>query len=284
MTFLISSRMLITIGNCHRSPVTSLSVTDIYILLITSLASPSTYPAAITYDQGHHCPVPVLVSYKAMTRARLFCKTKFVTNCKKKIGNNWWWQTVMPDGHPDLIPAFPGLTDFGCELSQWPCFPCHLAGNKPAELAEARGSRNRYKVYRAMMKPSSGHWQTSENMLQRHGIISHVQKHRAGKTKAFSVVGFEPLHRSKDVWDFWPFCTRGEICTAAARGDRWVQAQACRAAPSAPSALPVPQSNGGGPGTPRPAEKGCSFWETQAPAPSFVGPRASPPLSERQRS
>lgn len=52
MTFLISSWMLITIGNCHRSPVTSLSVTDIYILLITSLASPSAYPAAITYDQG----------------------------------------------------------------------------------------------------------------------------------------------------------------------------------------------------------------------------------------
>lgn len=204
MTFLISSRMLITIGNCHRSPVTSLSVTDIYILLITSPASPSTYPAAITYDQGHHCPVPVLVSYKAMTRARLFCKTKFVTNCKKILeiiydGRQRSSRTVMSDGHPDLIPAFPGLTDFGCELSQWPCFPCHLAGDKPAELAKACGSRNHYKVYRAMMKPSSGHWQTSENMLQRHGIILHVQKHRAGKTKAFSVVGFEPLHRSEDV-------------------------------------------------------------------------------------
>ena len=34
------------------------------------------------------------------------------------------------------------------------------------------------------------------------GIISHAQKHRACKTKAFSMVGFEPLHRSKDVWDF----------------------------------------------------------------------------------
>lgn len=38
------------------------------------------------------------------------------------------------------------------------------------------------------------------------------------------------------------------------------------------------------PGTPRPAEKGCSFWETQAPNPKFVGPYASPPISERQRN
>lgn len=93
MTFLISSWMLITIGNCHRSPVTSLSMTDIYILLITSLASLSTYPAAITYDQGH-CPVPAWLSYKAMTRARLFCKTKSVTNWKN-IKNNLWWQTTI---------------------------------------------------------------------------------------------------------------------------------------------------------------------------------------------
>lgn len=52
MTFLISSWMLITVGNCHRSPVTCPTVTGIYILLIPSLGSLSAYPAAITYDQG----------------------------------------------------------------------------------------------------------------------------------------------------------------------------------------------------------------------------------------
>lgn len=33
MTLLISSCMLIAIGNCHRSPVTSLTIADIYDLL-----------------------------------------------------------------------------------------------------------------------------------------------------------------------------------------------------------------------------------------------------------
>lgn len=66
MAFLISSWMLITIGNCHRSPVISLSITGIYILLITRLASRSTYSAAITYDEGRH-PAPILLSYKVMT-------------------------------------------------------------------------------------------------------------------------------------------------------------------------------------------------------------------------
>lgn len=43
MTLLISSWMLITVGNSHRNPVTSLFITDIYDLLVTSLASPSTH-------------------------------------------------------------------------------------------------------------------------------------------------------------------------------------------------------------------------------------------------
>lgn len=84
MTFFIFSWMLITIGNCHRSPVTSLSLTDIYMLLITSLASPSAYPTAVTYDRGIVLyPFTFTLSYKAMTRAKLFCKTKFVTSCEK---------------------------------------------------------------------------------------------------------------------------------------------------------------------------------------------------------
>jgi len=116
--------MLITIGNCHRSPVTSLSITDIHIPLITSLPSLSAYPAAVTYDQGR-CPVPLLLSYKAMKRARLFCKTKLVTNSEKVSktiynGRQRSSCTVTLDGHLELILAFPGQL-FGCELPHRPC-------------------------------------------------------------------------------------------------------------------------------------------------------------------
>ena len=94
------------------------------------------------------------------------------------------------------------------------------------------------------------------------------------------MVGFEPLHRSKDVWDFRSLRMRGETCKAAARWDCWVQAQVCRAAPSAPLTLPMAGAMGVNLGH-RGQQRKAAPSERLRLQLRFVGPCASPLLSER---